>query len=177
MQSKFLNETHRLLGSLRPFLLLPDLQTGPAWLEHSPLDFVVLKGAPRRGSRQRHVFYTGELFPAERDAFLKRAKALCLLYGDYSVLELQRFHQWSEAHHVPLIVHRRQTELCPGLCWHSKSGWVLEEGPDALKNLIENNPNLNLGRGFENYPHRELVDSTLNELLRLYQKSFALRWT
>jgi hypothetical protein len=162
---------------VRPFLVLPELQKGPDWLTKSPLDFVVLRPPPRKGSSHPHVFYTGDLFPAERDAFLQKAQALCLLYGDYSVLELQLFHQWSEAHHLPVIATKHQLELWPGLCWHTKSGWVLEDTPDPLQALLVENPSLTLERGFENYPHRELVDSTLNELLRLYQKSFKLRWT
>lgn len=174
---RFRDETQRLLSGLRPFLILPDLQSGPKWLSQSPVDFVVLRAPPRRGSSHPHVFYTGELYPAEREAFMKRAKALCLLYGDYSVLELQLFHQWSEKHQIPVIANKHQTELWPGLCWHTKSGWVLEESGDPLRDLLVQNPSLQLERGFENYPHRELVDSTLNELLRLYQKSFALRWT
>lgn len=169
-------ETHRLLDSLRPFLILPDLQEGPEWLAHSPLDFVVLKPHPKRGSKHPRVFYTGELTPAERDLFIERSRAICLLYGDYSVLELQRFHQWSEKSQRPLIARRLQTEIWPGLCWHLKSGWILEDDKDALRNLLIENPTLALPSGFENYSRRELVDSTLNQLLRLYQRTFMQRW-
>jgi hypothetical protein len=170
-------ESHRLLSCLRPFLVLPDLHDGPNWLDNSPLDFVVLKPHPRRGSKHRHVFYTGDVSPAERDLFIERSRGICLLYGDYSVLELQRFHQWSEKSQRPLLVRKRQTEIWPGLCWHLKSGWVLEDGGDPLQPLLIENPNLELPQGFENYSQREIVDSTLNQLLRLYQRSFVQRWT
>ena len=174
---KIREETHRFLKGLRPYLVLPDLQDGPTWLENSPMDFVVLRPHPRRGSSHPHIFYTGELFPSERDLFLQNSRALCLLFGDYSVLELQRFHQWSEQMQKPLIVNRYQTEVWPGLCWHLKSGWVLEDGNDPLRELLIENPKLELPQKFENYTRRELVDSTLNELLRLYQRCFVQRWT
>lgn len=170
-------EIHRLLGGLRPFLLLPDLQDGPRWIDRAPIDFVVMKPHPPRGSSHRHVFYTGELSTSERDLLLERAKALCLLYGEYSTLELQRFHQWSEKARLPLIVHKSQTEIWPGLCWHHRSGWVLEGPGDELQSLLIENPSLQLPQGFENLPRREVVDSTLNQLLRLYQRSFVQRWT
>lgn len=174
----FRDETLRLIKNLRPFILTPELKIGPEWIDHSPLDFVIPKAAPKKGSQHPHVFYTGELFPNEREALLKRAKALCLLYGDYSVLELQKFHQWSEQYQLPLIVLRHQTELYPGLCWNEKSGWILEDGAaGGLKSLLVRNPKLELKSEFQNYPHRELMDSTLNELLRLYQRAFMRRWT
>lgn len=174
--SKIRDEIHRLRRGLRPYLVLPDLQDGPAWLENSPLDIVVLKPHPRKGSRHPHVFYTGELHAAERDLMIENARAICLLFGEYSPLELQRFHQWSEKFHRPLVVSRYQTEVWPGLCWHEKSGWVLDDGDDPLRELLIRNPALDLPGGFENLSHRELVDSTLNELLRLYQRSFTHRW-
>ncbi len=170
-------ETHRLLKGLRPFLILPELQEGPDWIENSPLDFVVLKPHPKKGSNHKHVFYTGYLTPAERDLLISRAKAICLLYGDYSALELQRFHQWSETAACPLIVRQFQTDIWPGLCWNLKSGWILEDIGDPLQNLLIENPALVLASGYQNYSRRELVDSTLNHLLRLYQKSFVLRWS
>lgn len=173
---KIREEVGRLLKGLGPYLVLPDLQNGPAWLENSPLDIVVLKPHPRKGSKHPHVFYTGELHPAERDLIIENARAICLLFGEYSTLELQRFHQWSERFRRPLIVNRYQTEVWPGLCWHERSGWVLEDGDDPLRDLLIRNPQLNLPGGFENFSHRELVDSTLNELLRLYQRSFTIRW-
>jgi len=173
------DEMIRLTQSLHSsYLVVPDLHKAPEWIESSPLPIVVLRPGNKKYRHLKNVFFVGDnLQVSDLEHLLSCSRALCLAFGDYSPIELQRYHQWSERLKLPLIVTTGQTEEFPGLCWHQKSGWVLDNPGPELWRLLGSNPNLELDGNYETISRQDLMDSTLNELLRLYQKSYSQRWT
>lgn len=175
-------ESYHLLQQLRSFILLPHEPPKFSWFKHSPVDLLVLQEKPKetlfaQSNATSRLFYTGNLSLEEQALFFSKAKALCLIYNDYSALDLQKYHRISEQFQLPLIVRKQQTEIYPGLCWQDRSGWIFADHDDGLQKLVVTNPDLKLAEAFANYPHNELIDSTLNELVRLYQKTYVKRWT
>lgn len=128
--------------------------------------------------RPRSPYYsTGALSHAERNLVFSKAKALFLAECDLSVLELRRFRELSEKNQLPVFATAYQNEILPGLCWHLKSGWILDQGLASLEKVLDDNAELALPRTYSGFSGQELMDNTLNELLRLYQKAFLRRWT
>lgn len=132
--------------------------------------------------RPRAWFYsTGSLSGAELNFVFARARILLMADSDLSVLELRRYKELCERNQLPMIVTAYQNELLPGLCWNAKSGWVLDHGLGTdvavLDRILDDYPEFSLSRAYGGFSGLELVDNTMNELIRLYQRAFQLRWT
>jgi hypothetical protein len=110
---------------------------------------------------------------------LQKSKALLLAFSDLSALELQRFFQLSIKTKTPIIIRPRQNDLFPGLVIQDRTGWVLQNGEASLRELLQNNPNLDLNLSLEPSANRnlshDLIDSSINELHRFYQRALASR--
>lgn len=170
-------EFERLLQTLGSYVLVPD-PVPPALpvdlLKEQGFEVLALSDLFRNRS---HFFSTGPLSGAERELAFHHARALILADSDLSVLELRRYHELCARTQLPVIVTPYQNELLPGLCRHGKSGWVLDQGLTSLGRLLDEHRELSLPRDYGGYSGHELTDNTLNELLRLYQRAFRIRWT
>lgn len=131
---------------------------------------------------QKHdlsYFYLSSNESTDIELALKKSKALLLAFSDLSVLELQRYFQLSLRTKTPLIIRPRQNDLFPGLVVPDRTGWVLQNGEDSLRELIHNNPNLDLNLSLERNSNRnlshDLIDSSINELHRFYQRALVSR--
>ena len=167
----------KLIRTLGPYVLIPEAPPAnfdEILLAHHGFETLVLGENQRRRTK---TYSTGSLNPNERDFVFKNASALILAECDLSVLELRRYHEISEKTGLPLVVTSYQNEILPGLCRNCRSGWVLERGLTGLEKVLEENPGLKLNVEYSAYSGHELMDNTLNELLRLYQRAFLTRWT
>lgn len=171
-------EIERLAKCLSPFVLMPDpppASIHPAIFKAHGMEVLLLSD---RFKPRSEFFYTGPLHTSEREYLMRASRALVLAGCDLSVLELRRFHELAERTETPLVISTYQNELLPGLCWHQKSGWILEMAPAAgLQLLLQQNPKLELAKQFAGHSRHELTDSTLNELLRMYGRAFSARWS
>lgn len=122
-------------------------------------------------------YSTGALSPIEKSYVMKSAQAIWLAGMDLSVNELRTFQDMSQSLEKPLLVSPEQNEILPGLCWHLKSGWILDQGLASLEQVLRSNPNLEMSGRFQGVSHSEILDSTLNELLRLYSRILQQRPT
>lgn len=175
--SRIRPEVEKLVATLGRFVLMPDPPPKPLNTKLlAQRGFEVLVLSERFRPRSWH-YSTGTLTTAERDYVFSKATALLLAECDLSVLELRRFHEMCERNQLPVIVTAYQNELLPGLCWNGKSGWVLDQGLAGLSRVLDENPELQLSKSFTGVSGQELMDNALNELLRLYQKAYLLRWT
>lgn len=170
-------ELEQLIQSLGRFVLLPD--PPPSHLDirllnQKGLEVLVLSD---RFRKKTDFFSTGPLSGSERDFVFSRAAGLIAAECDLSVLELQRYREICERHQIPIVVTPYQNELLPGLCWHGKSGWILDKGLGGLELLLAQHPHLLLAKGYHSLTGQELVDTTLNELVRLYRRAYEARWT
>lgn len=171
------DEIERLAEVLYPFILMPDPPPAgfdPQLLRSRGIEILLLSD---RFKFHSNFFYTGPLGWAERRYLLEKSRALILAGCDLSVVELRRFFELSEQTQTPLMVSQYQNELLPGLCHHERSGWVLERGWESLGAILDTNPRLELKKDFSGLSHMELTDSTLNELLRMYNRAFSVRWS
>lgn len=169
-------EIERLTETLTPYILIPDPPPSglmPQWLHSRGYEGLLLSD---RFKSRSPFFHSGPTSAMEREFLLKKSRAFYLADSDLSVIELRRFHELAETTKTPLIVSRYQNEILPGLCWHQKSGWVLESGSKSFLSLLNENVQLRLPEGFVGLSRHELTDSTLNELTRLYGRAYQLRW-
>lgn len=121
-------------------------------------------------------FYTsGPISPVERNFIVQKSKALFLAGLPLSALELKIYQDLALRNQKALLVTPDQNETLPGLCWHGKSGWVLDQGLASLQGLLTANPYLLLNGVFQGPSHQEILDSNLNALLRLYSRALALQ--
>lgn len=170
-------EIERLSQNLSPFVLMPDPPSphlDPNLFRNRGMEVLLLSD---RFKSKTPFYYSGRLSWAEREFLMKNARALVLAGCDLSVIELRRFHELAERTETPLVVTQFQNEVLPGLCMHQKSGWILDQGVASLTSLLDSNPKLELAKGFAGVSRFELTDSTLNELLRMYQRAFSIRWS
>ncbi len=122
-------------------------------------------------------FATGPLTRAEKNYVIKSAQALWLAGLDLSVAELKFFQELSRSLEKPVLISPEQNETLPGLCWHLKSGWILDQGLATLEEILRTNPGLELTGRFQSISSGENLDTSLNELLRLYSRALSVRQT
>lgn len=170
-------EIETLVRKLGRYVLMPQKPLRPEIcriLRQSGLETLVMSESFKFNAP---YFSTGELSSIEQNYVVKASQALWLAGFDLSVNELRRFQDFSQNLAKPLLVSPEQNEILPGLCWHMKSGWVLDQGLASLENVLRNNPNLEMAGRFQSVSPSEILDSTLNELLRLYSRALQLRQT
>ena len=176
------SQMEQLLNSLGNFLLVPGspddfykkFKKGELFLEHK-LKLVFLSERPEAKRHQLEVFYLGNPVGVDLLYAIQKSRGILLAFSDLSLLELQQFYQWSRLTGTPLLVRPRQTEMHHGIVTENKTGWILESGEHSLRELLRNNPELRIQRKQDQQPMLDLVDSTMNELNRLYHKAIALR--
>lgn len=144
--------------------------------------FLAERPALKNKLLQKHdlsYFYLPSNEASDFEIALRKSKALMLAFSDLSVLELQRYFQLSLKTRTPLIIRPHQNDLFPGLVIPERTGWILQNGEASLRELIHNNPNLDLNLSLERNSNRnlshDLIDSSINELHRFYQRALVSR--
>ncbi|GIL18310.1 MAG: hypothetical protein BroJett040_20610 [Oligoflexia bacterium] len=120
-------------------------------------------------------FTLDNLKPEELQYVVENSKGALLAFSDLSLIELQKYLQWSLETNTPLFVRPAQIEMLPGLVLDKKTGWILEAGEKSLEQVIADNPQLRLPPFRSHDRKYELMDSTLNEINRLYSKAFQFK--
>lgn len=160
-----------LLRKLGKFIVMPASPTNPEIVDifqRAGFETLVMS---EKFKFNTPYFTTGALSPHERTHVLKSAQAIFIAGLELSVAELKELQVLSQTSLKPLMVQPSQIEDLPGLCWHGRSGWVLDQGLASLQNVLRSHPNLEISGNFESISPGENLDSTLNELLRLYAKA------
>lgn len=176
-QTRVRPEVVKLIETLDRFVLVPERAPktlDPGLFRERGLEVLAL--SERFRPRSWH-YSTGPLNAAELNFVFGKARALLAADCDLSVLELRRYKELCERNQLPVVVTAYQNELLPGLCWNGQSGWVLDQGLAGLEAILDEFPDFALRRDYGGFSGLELVDNTMNELLRLYQRAFRLRWT
>jgi hypothetical protein len=175
-------QMEQLLNSLGDYLLIPGnpedffkkAKKNELTFENK-MKLVFLCERPETRKHQLDVFYLGNPVGVDLLYAIQKARGILLAFSDLSLLELQQFYQWGRLTGTPLLVRPRQTEMHPGIVTENKTGWVLPQGETSLRDLLKQNPSLRIQRKQDQQPMLDLVDSTMNELNRLYHKAIALR--
>ncbi len=168
------DQVDRLTRALHPYFLifsdrLPSELKQGKWL--SPYRLLVL-GTRSKSISLPHCFFLSEKLNAqELELLAKKSKAILVAFDDLSLLELIRIHNIAISTGAYLIVNPRQIELYPGLCIHKKTGWVIEPRIEDFKRLLNENPSLTLPLAKWNELIPNSIDSTMNELHRLYTQA------
>ncbi len=106
---------------------------------------------------------------------IKNSSGLLLAFSELTVLELQQYHAWSLRSKTPLLASPKQNRSFPGLVLEGISGWVLNEGLGSLRKLLLENPSLKTLKKPDEKLSFHFLDSTTNNLNRLYTKAISLR--
>ena len=122
-------------------------------------------------------FVTGSLTSAEKNFVFKSSRAIFIAGQELSLAELKNMQEISQTLEKPILATPAQNEILPGLCWHNKSGWVLDQGLGSLEQVLRQHPELSISGQFQSLNQGENLDSTLNELLRMYSKALQQRQT
>lgn len=183
-KKNFDDELVSLVDKLTPYLLIPASQEIPEIKklhEHGSDNILNQYKYAYWGERTQRAalnpFYFGPLNEEEKIYTVANAKALLLAFSEFSSIELQKFLEISILTGTPLIVRPRQIDLVPGLVRAQKTGFVLDKGISSLQNLLESNPHLKVSEKNSPEQMQSLTDSCLNELNRLYNKAFSIRWS
>ncbi|MCE3010116.1 MAG: hypothetical protein LW875_05845 [Proteobacteria bacterium] len=164
-------ELMRLTQSLGSFLLVPSdrFPEGAEWDLIEDHHRLLICGA-RRWHQSKRTYLHQTLSDSDLSLVMDKSKAVLIAFSDLDPSELMRIHQLAEKTKTPVIAHPRQAEALPGLCVHRKNGWVLDRGLDTLRQILLENPSLNLAPWESTNTAYTLIDSCVNELNRLYVK-------
>lgn len=176
------NQMEQLLNSLGDYLLIPGnpedfYKKTKSWqlLTNRKMKLVFLCERPAQRKHTLDHFYLGNPYGVDLLYAIQESKGILLAFSDLSLLELQQFYQWSHLTGTPLLVRPRQLEMYPGLVVENKTGWILESGEQSLDQLLKTNPELRIQRKQDLQPMLDIIDSTMNELNRMYNKAIAHR--
>lgn len=176
-QSRIRPEIETLVKKLKPFVVFPQRPNTfeiPTALRQAGFETLTITEDFKFNAP---YFSTGALSQVELNYIVESSKALWLAGMDLSANELRKFQELCQTYQKPIFVTPEQNETLPGLCWHQKSGWILDQGLATLKNVFLTNPNLEISGRFQSISPTEILDSTLNELLRLYSRALRTRQT
>jgi len=174
-------EVQRLVHALGNFVLAPSSSFDHGSysqmqdiLKQHHLKFLFLDERELPARSRLSEFHLGEVNTVDLAYVVQQARAVLLAFTNLSLLELQKYHQWSQATKTPLLIRPRQNDMLPGLVHQGKTGWILEEGENSFRQLFLENPTLRLGKRIDTESDQQLVDATVNELNRLYQKALTI---
>lgn len=164
----------KLTEKLHPFFIIPTpiLNREESWFDFAGnYNFVVLGPRPDHVPSGKFFFVGDNTKNTELDYILKASSGIYLASENFSVLELMQFRGWALHHGLAVFASQRQTEAVPGLCIHDKNGWLVT-GLKHFEQLLQSKtrPKIEINPAADN--RSSLVDSTLNELSRLYAKAF-----
>jgi hypothetical protein len=140
-----------------------------------PIQLLFLGPRSQRRQADFTAFHLGPVSPSDLSYVLQKSMGLLLAFSDLSVLELQQYQRWGLRTKAPILARPSQNELFSGLVIEGKTGWTLEVGERSLHDLLLHNPSLRPTKKPDEEPSYNLVDSTANELNRLYHKAISLR--
>ena len=109
--------------------------------------------------------------PLALEVLTQHARAVLVATHEYETAELMSWQKYCSAYSVPMIAHRRQCEMIPGLCLQDKNGFILEQVYDDLKRLLDLNPQLQIRNFIKPRDQLTPIDQSLNEINRLYASS------
>ena len=164
----------KLTSKLSPYFIIPTAQLSQAekWNDFRfNFNFIVLGSRPDHKISEKFFFVGENLKNAELEYLLKASSGIYLASESFSVLELMKFRGWSLHFSLPVYANSRQNEAVPGLCVHEKNGWLVSDLSHFEQLLkTKTRPKIEISETSDN--RSSLVDSTLNELSRLYAKAF-----
>jgi hypothetical protein len=161
----------QLLNTADPYLLVPSEKLGDLdWEQILGKVQILVCGRRPSGKTVPGVYYIGHsLSDFQFKEVLKNSIGLLTAFEDFSLIELLRFHRLCQETKTPVIANMRQTEALPGYSVENRNGFVLNQISN-LRQLISENPRLELQSPHFETARSELADSALNELNRLYSK-------
>lgn len=175
-------DIHRMAVALGKFFFVPGSPTEMernhhdlSFLQSKDFNYKLVFSSHRQHSSKNYIC-VGDLSPSQIMQLMSVSRGTLLAFHDFSLLELQKISHMSRLTKSPLIVRPQQNESLPGLCRPNKTGWVLEQGATSLHQIMLSNPDLNLSRAEIGNIRMDLMDNSLNELQRLYQKAYQNRW-
>lgn len=180
-QSEIINKTFHseleiLCRNSQPYLFIPTQLYNTDDLTAVCEHFFVFALGDRPLHQKIHpkIYYLGtDLTDADLLFVVENSKAICTSLEDLSLLELVKIQFLAMRSGRPIIANRRQVELLPGYVQDKKNGWVTDGHPRDILHIKANNPFLNLNLKKNNVTLGPLMDSTINELNRLYASVLA----
>jgi hypothetical protein len=109
----------------------------------------------------------------ELQLLIRESQALLLAAHHFEPTELMKWQRLAVDSQTPLIVHRRQTEVLPGLCLHGRNGFVLENIDEDFRRLLQSPTQLKLLQYQAPIESQTPSDHSLNEVNRLYMRALA----
>lgn len=164
----------KLTSKLNPFFVIPTslLNLEENWNDfNSSYNFIVLGPRPDRKTSEKYFFVGENLKSAELEYLLKASSGIYIASESFSVLELMKFRGWSLHFSLPVFANQRQNEAVPGICVHDRNGWLISN-LTHFEQLLKSKTRPKIETTATSDNRSTLVDSTLNELSRLYAKAF-----
>ena len=175
-QIKIRAEVESIKKDLGRFLLVPRCHQSILETlsnDNPEIQFVILG---ERISKSEKLVFIPDPNHLEILALLKKSSGLLLAFGEFSLSELHNFWMYTIEVKKPILANAKQAESVPGLCVDGRTGWILREGEKTLREIIMQNHLSKLPGDFERLTHSNITDQTLNNLIRLYNKAFEMRW-
>ncbi len=123
---------------------------------------------PSSVTKNRIHYLGSDLSESDIQYVVENSKGICTALEELSLLELVKIQTWAQKAGKPIIANRRQVELLPGFVQDKKTGWVIDGHSRDILHIKASNPHFNLNLKKGNVTTGPLVDSTINELNRLY---------
>ncbi len=161
----------QLMKIAEPFLLLPSEKLPDLEWDQILGKVQILVCGQRPASKSiPGVYYVGSsLNDFQFVEVLKKSLGLLSAFEDFSLIELLRFQRLCQQTKTPVLANRRQVEALPGFAVEHRNGFVVTQISN-LRQLLNENPKLDLHAPLFDSIRSDLADSALNELNRLYSK-------
>lgn len=165
-------ELARLCGSLKPFLYVPHANLPQDLLQaavNSGLHLLARGSRPQTGTQDSLFYLPASLNESDVEFCISESVGILSAFHQFSALELLRLQTASQKFEKPILGHPVQNEILPGYCLEGRSGFLIESERD-FKKLFQSSAWTHFKYQAVDPGLRQLQDSVLNDLNRLYTK-------
>ena len=168
-------DLQRLCNHLKPFLYVPHNELPKSILDSARLSGVrlLVRGSRAEQTHDDNLYY---LPPSANEGdveyCISESIGILSAFHQFSPLELIRLQNSSQKMAKPIVGHPAQNDVLPGFCLHGKSGFLVESDREFQK-LFHSSHWAHFKYQAVDPGLRQLQDSVLNDLNRLYTKLLA----
>lgn len=165
-------ELQHLCKNLKPFLYVPHADLSKETLETAKASGLCLlvRGHRPDATSESHLFYLpSSMNESDVEYCIAESSGILSAFHQFSPLELLRLQASSQKLEKPILGHPTQNEVLPGYCLEGRSGFLIESDRD-FKKLFHSSAWTHFRYQAVDPGLRQLQDSVLNDLNRLYTK-------
>lgn len=174
-----LEELAMLIKAIKPYIFIPSNRK--PYLEWNDLEtqYPLLFNDRRPGkkplSSPANYHFTGKPLSGQQLEFvLKNSRAVLIAFQNIPMSDLILLQRLCSLHKVPIVANPRQAEALPGLCVPKRNGFHIQSKLQ-FQILVSSNSNLDIPTPKYEAVKSEVLDTSVNELNRLYSKVRSLK--